>query len=153
MFAVCFGLQLLGRTLGVDVIHDPDNREVGTYTVDVSESAHSCEVFGQLPAQILVQQGHNDRITGLPDGMIKLASNDNTPIQAMRVAGKPIWATQFHPELTSEDNKTRYLRYITAYGGLPDDPADDPVLASLRPTPYSTDLLRRFAELVCSGQV
>lgn len=153
MFAVCFGIQVLGRALGVDVIHDPENREVGTYTIRTTEHVHGCPIFGRLPATFLAQQGHNDRLVRLPPGTVQLATNDNALVQALRVQGKPIWATQFHPELTRKDNATRYQRYIEGYGGpLPTD-ADDPVLASLRDTPHSTMLLRRFGELVLKGTI
>jgi GMP synthase (glutamine-hydrolysing) len=153
MFAVCFGLQLLGRTMGVRVINDPPHREVGSFEVDLTDDASKCELFGDLPARIWVQQGHNDRLTELPDGAVRLARSKNAPVQAMRVIGKPIWATQFHPELTRQDNAIRYRRYIRAYGGGYDDESQDPVLSTLRDTPYPTSLLRRFGEMVLSGKI
>jgi len=152
MFGVCFGLQLLGRTLGVDVIHDPDRREVGTFEVEVFEAAQSCELFNGLPKRMLVQQGHNDRIVALPEGTTHLATSERASVQAMKVIGKPVWATQFHPELSRRDNAMRYKRYISAYGGGSPQP-DDPVMSSLRDTPSATDLLRRFGQLVLDNRI
>ena len=152
LFGVCFGLQLLGRTLGVDVIHDPERREVGSYEIVLSEEAKSCSLFGTLPERFYAQQGHNDRITHLPEGTTLLAANNNAPVQALRVNGKPVWATQFHPELTRKDNRTRYMRYISAYGGTTTPPEQDPVLRSMRETPHPTTLLRRFGEMVLAGE-
>ena len=153
MFAVCFGLQLLGRTLNVDVINDPDHREVGTFELTRTDEAANCPLFGDLPPTFWAQQGHNDRVVALPPGTTRLAFNSNAPVQAMRVDGKPIWATQFHPELTREDNATRYRRYISAYGGGYENDEDDPILNSMRETPHPTALLHRFSQMVLQGQV
>ena len=118
-----------------------------------TEEGAEDSLFGELPRLFHAQQGHNDRIVRLPPGTVCLATNANAPVQALRMQGKPIWATQFHPELTRVDNATRYKRYIQAYGGDGNPPPDDPVMATLRETPHPTDLLRRFGEMVLSGQV
>lgn len=152
-FGCCFGLHLLGRALGVEVINEPPRREVGTFAVEATVAAVDCPVFGDLPRTFLAQQGHNDRLAALPAGATLLCHNARIPIQAFRLPDRPIWATQFHPELDMDANKTRYMRYIINYTG-PDGPAaDDPVLASLRPTPQASDLLRRFAALVTAGEL
>ena len=152
-FGCCFGLHLLGRALGVEVINEPPHREVGTFAIETATAAADCPIFGALPAVFLAQQGHNDRLASLPTAATLLCRNAQIPVQAFRLSGRPIWATQFHPELDMASNKTRYMRYIVNYSGPEGPPADDPVLASLRPTPLATDLLRRFAALVSSGRI
>ena len=152
-FGCCFGLHLLGRALGVAVINEPPYREVGTFTIETTAAAGNCPIFGSLPATFLAQQGHNDRLASLPAGATLLCRNAEIPVQAFRLPDRPIWATQFHPELDMAANKTRYMRYIVNYSGPGGPPADDPVLASLRPTPESSDLLRRFAALVMAGEL
>ncbi len=151
-FAVCFGLQLLGRALGETVIHDPDNREVGTYEVYTTEHIEGCELFGHLPATFHAQQGHNDRILNAPEGTKRLAHSALAEVQALVVEGKPVWATQFHPELDESGNRLRYMRYIENYGGLRGPEEEDPVLSSLKPSPLATNLLNRFARMVLEGR-
>ena len=152
-FGCCFGLHLAGRALGVDVINEPPRREVGTFSVEALPAAASCPIFGSLPATFLAQQGHNDRLDRLPDGAVLLCRNADIPVQAFRLPDRPFWMTQFHPELDVVANRTRYMRYIVNYAGGDGPERDDPVLASLRPTPLATDLLRRFAALVDAGEI
>ncbi|MEM7315961.1 MAG: type 1 glutamine amidotransferase, partial [Planctomycetota bacterium] len=64
-------------------------------------------------------QGHQDRVAELPQDAILLASSQRVPIQAFTFADRPIYATQFHPELTRErflqrlDNYPEYIQKIT----------------------------------------
>ncbi len=152
-FGCCFGLHLLGRALGAEVIHDEDRREVGTFSLNATSAVADCPIFHKLPATFWAQQGHNDRLTSLPEGATLLCLNETIPVQAFRLEERPVWATQFHPELDVEANRTRYIRYIVNYVG-PGGPApDDPVIASLRETPHATALLSRFAALVRAGDI
>ena len=89
--------------------------------------------------------GHKDRADRLPPGTLNLAASDNATLQALRVPDKPIWATQFHPELTRQANTERYLRYWEAYGT--GDKENDPVLARMADSPESTALLSRWVEM------
>jgi len=57
----------------------------------------------------------------------------------------PVVATQFHPELTRDDNIMRYLRYQEIYGGVR-DPEEDPILKRMSHSEGATALLRRFVE-------
>ena len=50
LFASCFGYQCLVEALGGEIIHDPDNTEVGTYEVSLTEEGCADELFGQLPS-------------------------------------------------------------------------------------------------------
>lgn len=152
-FACCFGLHLIGRALGATVVHDPDNREVGTFVLHRKPGADGCPIFGALPPLFLAQQGHNDHLDRLPEGAVLLCDNPAIAVQAFRLPNAPLWATQFHPELDMEANKVRYLRYLANYVGEEGPAADDPVIASLRPTPLATALLTRFAHGVLDGSI
>ena len=152
-FAVCFGLQLMGRALGETVIHDPDNREVGSFLLTTTSAIAGDPLFGHLPAEFWAQQGHNDRILQAPQGTTRFAFSERAEVQAFRVNSKPVWATQFHPELDMAGNRLRYMRYIDNYGGLQGAESDDPVLSSLRPTPLASELLARFVRLCRAGVI
>ena len=76
--------------------------------------------------------------------MVNLAFSERTPYQALRIDGAPVFATQFHPELTREDNEMRYRTYWENYGNHLQE--EDPVLSSLRESPETSMLLPRWAE-------
>jgi GMP synthase (glutamine-hydrolysing) len=145
-FGSCFGYHLLVRALGGVVIHDPALSEVGTFELVLTEAGRADPLFSTLPVRFEAQLGHKDRATSHPEGIPNLASSERSPFQALRVPGKPIWATQFHPELDHEASTDRYRTYLAAYGGGRTD-ADDAFLR-FRPTPDASDLLHRFVRLV-----
>ena len=76
--------------------------------------------------------------------MASLAYSERCPNQALKVIDKPIYATQFHPELDMVTNRERYLRYLEGYSD-PDmaDPVDK-VLANFRDSSGATALLTRY---------
>lgn len=151
-FASCFGFQVLVQALGGQVEKKPACAELGTFEMTLSERGEQDDVFGKLPRTFWAQLGHNDSATQLGDGVVNLASSQRCPHQAIRVEGRPVWATQFHPELTDQDNITRYVRYLEAYR----DPSMTMEQAKAhahelhRPSPWSNGLIRTFLE-VCFG--
>ncbi len=144
VFASCFGLQILTCALGGEVISDPERREVGTFEIERSAESDACPLFGTLPRRFAAQEGHNDRVSRLPHGVRHLARSVLVQHQAFSLPDRPIWATQFHPELDFAANRMRYVRYIEKYGGDMDALEDDPVIQTLGPSPHATALLRRF---------
>lgn len=141
-FASCFGFQALVLAGGGTVITDEGRSEVGTFTLEVTDAGRADPLIGPLAPTFRAQLGHKDRADRLPAGFVNLAQSERAPFQALRVEGVPVFATQFHPELTQTTNTERYLRYWESYGS--GDPSDDPVLASMAPTPDASALLRRW---------
>lgn len=148
-FGSCFGFQLLVLALGGAMRRDPLHGEVGTIRLQRSHAADDDPIFGPLPAYFDAQVGHNDRATSLPGGVRVLASSPLCPIHALRVERLPVWATQFHPELTHRSVADRFLRYRALYGS-PDRSGDEAFLRALTPSPESTALLPRFAAWVAA---
>jgi GMP synthase (glutamine-hydrolysing) len=151
LFASCFGFQGLVVGLGGEVVCDEDNAEVGTYTLSSTVLANQDPVFGQLPSVFKAQLGHKDRATRLPVGASLLASSDLSPIQAMRIDGCPVYATQFHPELTWIDNRTRFERYMTQYGRLFGYEEAQRKLDGHQPGPEANALLGNFVDTIVLG--
>jgi GMP synthase (glutamine-hydrolysing) len=142
-FGSCFGFQALSVALGGEVVHDRERAEVGTHDVGLTAHASGDELFGGLPQRFLAQQGHKDHVSRLPSGARHLAGSERSPYQAARFGDTLVWATQFHPELTEEDNRHRVMRYHERYA----DEIDE-VLASLRPSEDTHGLLARFADVL-----
>ena len=143
VFASCFGFQALSLALGGEVVHDADRSEVGTYDIQLTPHASDDEIFGQLSASFLAQQGHKDHVTRLPSSAKHLAGSERSPFQAARFGDAPVWATQFHPELTEQDNRRRVMLYRDRYAK-----ELDAVLDILRPSHETHGLLARFADLL-----
>lgn len=147
-FASCFGFQLMVEALGGRVIYDPPNMEVGTYSLRLTSAGRQDELFGYLPPTFRAQLGHKDRADSLPPGTLNLAVSDNAGFQALRVPNKPIWATQFHPELSREENLKRFNRYLDGYASLMSQEEVQVTLARFDHSPEANELLVRFLKLV-----
>lgn len=151
-FASCFGFQALVVALGGEVIADQPHAEVGSYTLQRTPQAADDPVFSVLPEQFIAQLGHKDRAARMPDAVVNLAHSERCPYQALRVQGKPVYATQFHPELTWRDNRKRFERYMSIYGKLFGEAEAIARLESHTPGPEANLLLQRFVEHVVTGE-
>ena len=149
VFASCFGFQSLVRALGGELVYDPASTEVGTFELELTEQGKIDPLLGKLPARFDAQMGHKDRAASLADGVVHLASSRLCTFQALRIPGKPIWATQFHPELDRQTNLDRYRQYLANYG--PRSAAEQAAAeAGFRESPDSSGLLTDFLDLVFS---
>jgi GMP synthase (glutamine-hydrolysing) len=147
-FASCFGFHLMVSALGGRVIYDPDCMEVGTYELFLTENGRADELFSFLPASFKAQLGHKDRADLLPASVLNLASSYNAPYQALRIPGKPIWATQFHPEMTGAENRIRFDRYADEYAAVYSPAELTAVLDRFADSPEADELIPRFLETV-----
>lgn len=147
-FASCFGFQLLVEAMGGQVVYDPANMEVGTYQLRLTSAGRQDELFGYLPPTFRAQLGHKDRADSLPPGALNLATGDNAGFQALRVPNKPIWATQFHPELDRDENLKRFNRYLDGYASLMSQDEIRDTLARFDHSPEANELLTRFVRVV-----
>lgn len=151
MFASCFGFQALALAMGGEVVCDEDNAEVGSYALELTEEGLRDPLFGALPVRFIAQLGHKDQVRRLPVGVVNLARSSRTPHQAFSLPGKPIYATQFHPELTWLDNRKRFERYMSTYGKLFGKEEAVKRLESHVPSPEANTLLSRFVSQIVSA--
>jgi GMP synthase (glutamine-hydrolysing) len=87
--------------------------------------------------------GHQDCVVTLPPGAVRLASSAKVANQAFRFPGKPIYCTQFHPELNREALLQRvraYPQYVRSISGE----SIEEFANRCQETPRSDQLLRRF---------
>ena len=147
-FASCFGFQVMVKALGGEIVYDADGMEVGTYDLTLTEAGQGDELLGGLPRHFPAQLGRKDRAAALPPGCVNLAFSERSPYQALRIPGQPIWATQFHPELSGEENWTRFQRYFEGYASVMSEEERRVARSRFRESPGTTALIRRFVELV-----
>ena len=144
VFASCFGFQALVVAGGGEVIHDPDRSEVGTFDIRLTDAGLPDPLLGPRGPVFPAQLGHKDRAVRLPVGTVNLAGSKRAPLQAFRVPGTPIVATQFHPELDREANTFRYRAYLEIYAATD----QDEVIGRMRETPEASSLLPAWVEEV-----
>lgn len=146
MFASCFGFQCLVAALGGEIVYDPEATEVGTFELELTAAGLSDRLLGDLPVRFLAQMGRKDRALRLPEGAIHLARSERCPLQAFRLPDKPIWATQFHPELTGAENLRRFEIYRAGYASLMSPAEVREAVARFQDSPETTGILGRFLD-------
>jgi GMP synthase (glutamine-hydrolysing) len=146
-FASCWGFQAMARALGGCCVNDLPNAELGTIELSLTEAGSADPLFGNLPAKFAGQAGHEDHVVKLPTDAILLASSARVTEQAFRFAGKPIYCTQFHPELNRADMLERVMAYPEYVVRIAQTSYDN-FVHSVRETPEANSLLQRFVSLV-----
>ena len=91
---------------------DPKGYELGLLPIRLSEDGEKDQLFSQLPNPFITPIGHEEQVVELPSEAVLLASTDRCRVQAYRLAGKPIYSTQFHPEMSSQRLWERVDAYI-----------------------------------------
>ena len=110
-FASCWGFQAMAKALGGEVVTDIARAELGAVQVELTQAGREDPLFAPLGNRFLAWMGHQDCVTRLPEDAILLASSEKVENQAFRFRDKPIYCTQFHPEL----NRRAILERLRAY--------------------------------------
>jgi len=150
-FASCWGFQALARALGGEVVTDPARAEVGTFEIRLTEAGRTDPVLGPLGERFLAQLGHQDIVTHLPPGATLLATSERGVNQAFTFPGKPIYCTQFHPELDRAalfERATHYPHYVERVVGV----SLDEFAVMLHESPLASLLLGRFTNQVFASR-
>ena len=143
-FASCWGFQAMARALGGRVVTDQARAEIGTVTVQVTEEGRGDPIFGSLGPEFAAQMGHQDIVDSLPVGACRLASTARVQNQAFCFPGRPIYCTQFHPELDLAglvDRLRAYPQYVERIAGVSFDEFQSNYCME---TPAANRLLKRF---------
>ncbi|HSW40295.1 MAG TPA: glutamine-hydrolyzing GMP synthase [Acidobacteriota bacterium] len=95
LLGICYGLQLIARTLGGSVISGGDRREFGKALVAIRKPD---ALFTDVPEQFQAWMSHGDRVEQLPPGFELLAESGGR-VAAAADESRKLWALQFHPEV------------------------------------------------------
>lgn len=96
LLGICYGMQTLAEQMGGQVISS-SHKEFGHAELTLENES---ELFEDLSTNENVWMSHGDQVQDLPDDFKLIASTKNAPIAAMQHKTKPIYALQFHPEVT-----------------------------------------------------
>ncbi|MGV3722540.1 MAG: glutamine-hydrolyzing GMP synthase [Actinomycetota bacterium] len=97
ILGICYGMQLMARQLGGDVVPGGQQREYGKTELEVKTPD---ELFYDLNSHLVCWMSHGDRVDAPPPGFQTLATTDSTPVAAMGCPERRLYAVQFHPEVT-----------------------------------------------------
>ena len=146
-FASCWGFQAMAKAHRGIVKTDLSRAEIGTHELCLTEQGIHDPLFRILGPRFNAQMGHEDCVNELPDNAVLLASSDIVRNQAYRIKDKPIWCTQFHPELKRNELLIRVLQYPTYIENIAGIPANR-FAELIRDAPKTERLLGRFLDLV-----
>ena len=118
VLGICFGHQIIAKSLGGEVKLNPAGWELGAYPIQLTEDGMKSKILSGINDNDIVYQSHRDCITCLPNNAIKLAFN-NKGIQAFSI-NKYIYGVQFHPEFSWAVIK-KYVSIRSAMGILVDN--------------------------------
>jgi GMP synthase (glutamine-hydrolysing) len=146
LFASCWGFQAIALALGGKVVTDLSRAELGSLALTTTTAANDDPLFAALAPTFIGQLGHQDIVDSLPTEAVRLASSDKVANEAFRLKGKPIYATQFHPELNRQtlvDRVKKYPQYIEKIAGS----SLEQFCESCREAPDTDLLLKRFVDI------
>jgi GMP synthase (glutamine-hydrolysing) len=105
----CYGIGVLTRVLGgaVGTLHGEDAAAVEVILTDDGEAD---PLVGVLPRRFDALVGHKEATERLPADAVLLAASAGCPVQIYRV-GSRVYATQFHPEVSTDDFVARAQVY------------------------------------------
>lgn len=147
VFASCFGFQVVIEALGGEIIQDKANMEMGIYPIYLTDAAKDDILLHDLPSPFLAISGHQERAVSLPDNVTLLGYSDLCPYHLIRFDGKPFYAFQFHPEISSKDLIARITRYQTRYLDHPDQ-LQAIIDNATAETPHANSLVKKFIDRI-----
>jgi GMP synthase-like glutamine amidotransferase len=115
LLGVCLGGQLIAEIAGARP-QKATTPEIGWYRVEVTEEGRDDPLIGPLAPEFEVMQWHLYEAP-LPPGAIPLARN-SACLQAFRVAERPAWGLQFHPEVTAADAESWMDEFYDDYDAV-----------------------------------
>lgn len=104
IFGFCAGHHITGKLYGAELLRSVE-KEVGDNFLFIDRMD---PIFNGCPKKFLVRQNHHDSIT-LPGEFILLAHSQGCKVSMMKHRTKPIYTTQFHPEIL---NKKLFFNFI-----------------------------------------
>jgi len=105
ILGICYGMQTLAEQMGGQVV-SADQKEFGHSELEVINDS---TIFKDLDKKINVWMSHGDQVQDLPDEFNLVASTATAPIAAMEHETLPIYAIQFHPEVTHTDHGQKII--------------------------------------------
>jgi GMP synthase (glutamine-hydrolysing) len=100
IYGICLGMQFMAMYLGGKTA--PGKLpEFGKVECIIDE--HD-DILKGLPDKFIAWTSHNDEVSVVPEGFEVLAHSENCVCQAFRHETRPLYGTQFHPEVEQTEH-------------------------------------------------
>ncbi|MEV0187721.1 glutamine-hydrolyzing GMP synthase [Kitasatospora purpeofusca] len=113
VFGMCYGFQLMAKTLG-GTVDNSGAREYGRTPLVVSRTGST--LFEGVPAQHSVWMSHGDACSAAPAGFTVTASTDVVPVAAFENDEARLYGVQYHPEVLHSDHGQQVLEHFLYRG-------------------------------------
>ena len=97
LLGICYGAEILALTLG-GTIRKTHSLQKGIKPIQILKENSICN------NTIDVFESHSYEISKLPSVLISLAKSENCKNEIIQYKEKPIFGTQFHPEMSHDGN-------------------------------------------------
>jgi len=105
----CYGIGVLTRLLG-GTVGTRFGEDAAAVELALTEAGRADRLAGVLPDRFDALVGHKEATEELPHDAVLLARSAGCPVQLYRV-GEHVYATQFHPEVSTADFVARARVY------------------------------------------
>ena len=115
VLGICYGLQIIAHQLG-GTVDSSARREYGRADLKIDSAE---DLLAGIGEETSVWMSHGDALKKLPEGFEPIAHSDNSPICAIRDAGRKIFGVQFYPEVVhTPEGKTILRNFLFTVCGL-----------------------------------
>jgi len=97
LLGICYGAEILALTLG-GTIRKTLSLQKGNESIQTLKDNPICD------SSLDVFESHRFEISALPDVLVPLAKSNNCRYEIIQYDKKPIFGTQFHPEMSPDGN-------------------------------------------------
>ncbi len=116
VLGICYGAQLMGRTLGGEVSRS-GRGEYGRTTLSRT-SAPSVLFDDAAIGSATVWMSHRDAVVRPPDGFAVTATTDDAPAAVIENSERKLFGVQYHPEVVHTDDGQRLIeRFVHDVAG------------------------------------
>ena len=114
VLGICFGHQVIAKSIGANVIKNPLGWELGSYSINLTDSGLNHNLFSGINNRDIVYESHQDVVVNLPSD-VNILANTKKSIQSFQYKNN-IYGVQFHPEFSWE--VTRMLMDLRISRGI-----------------------------------
>ena len=139
--AICYGHQLLAKSLGGVSDYHKNGIEIGTVDISLEEDAKNDILFSKLENSFKAHTIHSQTVLKLPSNAVRLAFNQHDENHAFRV-GNYAWGVQFHPEF-DKNIMNLYIKEVSNHQDL----ETEELIVLSEETIVSTKIIKEFERL------
>lgn len=144
LLGICYGHQLIAKSLGGHVDFHPKGMELGTVNISTNENARNDALLHSLAENFDVHVVHSQSVLTLPKNAVLLASNDFETNHIFKIEPST-WAVQFHPEYDENIMKS-YIGEVFKETAEQSE-QEDVILKNVKKTTDANKIIKIFIDI------